>query len=372
MLSKPIARCLLVELICFAAVISNAALASPQRIDAQDASGYVVLRPISSGNLAIFPIVTARPPANTAQFLTLDEGLRDGEVLVTEIDSPGGIRRDRPGIWVPHYPDGGAQVNQLALVNKSPRPLLLLAGEIVTGGKQDRVIERDRIVPPHSDPIDLGVFCVEPHRWEQRTSHFGVLPAAIAPPAIRAQAITKKSQQAVWDQVSGFRNSFMESAPEAARTIASSSSYAAAIQSLPVQQKIDEMADPLTQSLDHSLRESHTGAVGVGVAISGELIWVDAFASPELFKKYWPKLVRSYAAEAMASSKSIRPAIYKTPSIEEARKFLSDLSSLSENSQAAAGVYRNTEIVGKDFQAAFLISLLPGMRYQVHFAKMRN
>jgi len=31
-------------------------------------------------------------------------------------------------------------VNRLVLVNNSKRPLLLLAGEIVTGGKQDRVI----------------------------------------------------------------------------------------------------------------------------------------------------------------------------------------------------------------------------------------
>ena len=57
------------------------------------------------------------------------------------------------------------EVNQLVLVNNSKRPLLLLAGEIVTGGKQDRVIGKDRIVPAESDPVDLSVFCVEPGRW---------------------------------------------------------------------------------------------------------------------------------------------------------------------------------------------------------------
>jgi len=40
-----------------------------------------------------------------------------------------------------------ASVNQLVLINRSKRPLLLLAGELVSGGKQDRVIGKDRIVP---------------------------------------------------------------------------------------------------------------------------------------------------------------------------------------------------------------------------------
>jgi len=41
-------------------------------------------------------------------------------------------------------------------------------------------------------------------------------------------------------------------------------------------------------------------AVGVVVAVNGELIWADVFASTELLQKYWPKLVRSYA-EAMVT-----------------------------------------------------------------------
>ena len=62
----------------------------------------------------------------------------------------------------------------MVLVNNSKRPLILLAGEIVTGGKQDRVIGKDRIIPAESDPIDLGVFCVEPGRWVGSSDRFGV------------------------------------------------------------------------------------------------------------------------------------------------------------------------------------------------------
>ena len=129
------------------------------------ASTYKVLNPISHGNLTIFPVVAASTH-DTSQFLTLDEGIRSGDVVVTESGNVAPLIRRR-GTYPP--PQSGAQVNKLVLINNSKRPLLLLAGEIVTGGKQDRVIGKDRIVPPESDPIDLGVFCVEPGRWVARS-----------------------------------------------------------------------------------------------------------------------------------------------------------------------------------------------------------
>ena len=46
-------------------------------------SGYKVLQPISHGSLTIFPVV-AVTTHDTSEFLTLDEGLRSGEVVVTE------------------------------------------------------------------------------------------------------------------------------------------------------------------------------------------------------------------------------------------------------------------------------------------------
>src|SRR4051812_35427655 len=136
-------------------VLSGLALLMPVIAPAGNvtpASSYNVLDPIRYGNLTIFPVVGPNSHS-TQEFLTLDEGLRSGDVVVTESGSVQPLmRRHRPPIHE------GAQVNQLVLVNNSKRPLILLAGEIVTGGKQDRVIGKDRIVPGESDPIDLGVF----------------------------------------------------------------------------------------------------------------------------------------------------------------------------------------------------------------------
>jgi len=107
------------------------------------ASGYKVLEPIRHGSLTVFPVVAPKSYA-TGEFMTLDEGLRSGEVVVTEYGNVRGLMRRRP---TPAVQVQSAQVNRLVLINNSKRPLLLLAGEIVTGGKQDRVIGKDRIVP---------------------------------------------------------------------------------------------------------------------------------------------------------------------------------------------------------------------------------
>ena len=60
---------------------------------------YHVEAPIVRGNLAVFP-VTADASHDTSQFLTLDEGIRSGQVTVTEAGDERGMIR--PGQPAPH------------------------------------------------------------------------------------------------------------------------------------------------------------------------------------------------------------------------------------------------------------------------------
>ncbi len=159
-------------------------------------SHYKVLASIRHGNLSVFPVVAATTH-DTNEFLTLDEGLRSGDVVVTEYGNVQGmIRRRRTDVWDERDTrrQSGAQVNTLVLVNNSKRPLILLAGEIVTGGKQDRVIGKDRLVPGESDPVDLSVFCVEPGRWTGTSEKFNAYAAPMAQPAVRSKAMADKDQ----------------------------------------------------------------------------------------------------------------------------------------------------------------------------------
>src|SRR5438105_4727572 len=79
---------------------------------------FTVLSPISSGTLTIYPVVSSSSH-NTASFLTLDEGLRAGTVVITETGQVAGLVR-RPG-QRPASP--GGEVNRLVLLNNSDRPL---------------------------------------------------------------------------------------------------------------------------------------------------------------------------------------------------------------------------------------------------------
>jgi ARG/rhodanese/phosphatase superfamily protein len=378
---------LFVTLIAMLAVAATFCLKS-QRVQAGQesyASGYQVLEPIRQGSLTVFPVVASKSYP-TGEFLTLDEGLRSGEVVVTEYGNIRGLVRRHN---TPTIQRDSAQVNQLALINNSKRPLLLLAGEIVAGGKQDRVIGMDRIVPPESDPVDLNVFCVEPGRWVATSNNFGTSGATygsaaggtaggvaggtlMAQPSVRAKAMGDRNQSQVWAEVKKQQQSMSvevteaSPSPTAASQINSTSSYAVVMENKDVKQEVDKIAKPIEQnyqSLIKQLRDRK--AVGVVVALNGRVIWSDVFASTELLEKYWPKLVRSYASEAVVTHvKGARATL------AQAEAFLSDMEGRRETIESEPGVFRHTEVSGNGFKAFVLTSLLAKTGFDVHVAKM--
>jgi len=341
-------------------------------------SRYLLLEPIRSGNLTVFPVVSNKT-YDTGEFITLDEGIRSGDVVVTEAGQARGLIRRRLKDHEVMQQGRDAEVNRLVLVNNSKRPLLLLAGEIVTGGKQDRVIGKDRIVPPESDPVDLSVFCVEPGRWVAANGKAdfsagragGVVGGVVAAPSVRAPAMSAKNQQQVWHQVDRAKQAMAESVvvngaplPE----VESTTSYARVVENKDVQKQVDSIAEPVQrnyESVIHQLRDKN--AVGVVVAVNGEVVWADIFASTQLLQKYWPKLVRSYATEAV-----ITRAKSAQVSTKDAQKFLDSLEARHETSDVEPGVYRQTEISGDGFKLFELTSLLPKTGFTVHIAKMTD
>ena len=363
------------------------------------ASDYKLLDPITHGNLTVFPVVSARSH-DTSQFLTLDEGIRSGEVVVTEVGNLHTMVRRHP---LPNGFGGGARVNNLVLVNNSERPLILLAGEIVTGGKQDRVVGKDRIVPAESDPVDLGVFCVEPHRWVETSLKFDTHASVMAQPSVRKKAMADKNQEQVWAEVgkakiqmadnlraaaapparagsgsgtgnasgSGSGGGFGPSistveATAALHQVDGTSSYAAARENNVVQKQMESITEPMQKSYESLIKQlRNRNAVGVVVAVKGRIVWADLFASSALLNKYWPKLLQSYAAEALTT-----PGDHGDVSVKEAQQFLDDWQARHETVESEPGLYRQRELVGDRFRAFELTSLLPKASFDVHLSKM--
>jgi hypothetical protein len=323
---------------------------------------YKVLAPITSGNLTVFP-VAASHTHDTSRFLTLDEGVRAGSVVVTESGNVQGLVRG------PHpvRRSGGAEVNKLVLLNNSNRPLLLLAGEIVTGGKQDRIIGEDRIIPANSGPVDLSVFCVEPGRWVEKSDKFGYMGAQMAAPSVRRPAVAAKSQQEVWDNVGRSNAKIAAQMDSATRAeVSSTSSYAGVMENRAVKSKIADVAAPMERNYDAMFRELRKqNAVGVVVAVNGRIIWADLFASTDLLQDYWPKLIRSYAAEAVTTA-----ARGGVPEVSAAQAYINNLAGGREVVETDPGVYRRSEITGEGFKVFAIVSLLPSTDYTVHLAKM--
>jgi hypothetical protein len=277
---------------------------------------------------------------------------------VTEAGSLQGLQRRAPHV----RPVEDAEVNRLVLVNNSDRPLLLLAGEVVTGGKQDRVIGGDRLVPAKSGPIDLSVFCVEPGRWVAQSNQFSSTHAPMAQPSVRKPAMAEQNQQDVWSHVAAARSAIAIAAPMATNAIGGTTSYARTMQAPEVQSKIKSIAANYDGILQELRRQD---AKGVVVAVDGKITWADLFASSDLLSKYWQKLISSYAAESITSASNGGKADQKG-----AQEFLDKMSGNREVIETEPGVYRRAEISGDGYKVFTLTALATKADFDIHVAKM--
>jgi len=260
---------------------------------------------------------------------------------------------------------GGPSVNQLVLVNRSKRPLVLLAGELVSGGKQDRVIAKDRIVPPGGEPLPLDVFCVEHGRWSAGSKFTS--GTTIVHPSVREQAAVSQKQGDVWASVTAGSTApraagvpaprvSADALSEAVELDAPTQSYAKIYESRRVAPSVDAMVNEVQRRFRRAtsgLKGEHV--VGVVIAYGGEVAWSDIFASGDLFEQYWGKLLRSYAVEAVA-----RPTLREKASVEDAEDFLQRLKG-RERTESEPGVYVWREINEGNVSQIELDALQPKM-----------
>jgi len=339
-------------------------------------AGWRIGEPITYETLTVFPVLSSQE-AYTADFETLDAALASGEAIVAEQGEY--MRRSRDGIAqsVPMI-SSGAQVNQLVLVNRGKKPLLLLAGEVVSGGKQDRIIGKDRIIPIGAQPLPLDVFCVEHSRWTSGGNTFAAAKTMVHP-TVREQAVIDQDQNKVWAAVRGdavgsaagvvsgegagtgggsvvggragataterseTSSNLEVTAPQISpqqlsRVMASAAptqGYRSIYQSAAVGPSVENFALEVERRFNRAtsgLKGEHV--VGVIVAFGGEVAWSDIFASSQLFDAYWPKLLRSYAVEALT-----RPASREKVSFDDARDFLRPATG-HVREETEPGVYR--------------------------------
>ena len=213
--------------------------------------------------LTIVPVHASSTPRGSTM-RTLEQAMRGGYFHVREY--------------------GSGSVPTIEVENRSATPVFLLAGEIILGGKQDRVIRDDTVIGPYSGPVQVPVYCVEQGRWAPSASRFEAAPHAIADRDLRSKAAAGAGQDEIWSHVA--RKS------ESAGVRSPTSSYGDVVANPEVSRRLDEYVArcPLP---------SRRRTVGAVFLSGGEVLGVDLFGDPSLMSALWPKLVRSYAAQAM-------------------------------------------------------------------------
>src|SRR6266850_3691308 len=213
------------------------------------------------GGLTVLWLHAAGGPAAFA-IRTLDEARTRRELVVAERDQ--------------------ATVSALVVENQGPVHVLLLAGEILQGGKQNRIVVEDVLVPPRSGPLTLPVFCVEQGRWQGAGKQFSTRET-LAAPRLREKMLERSDQRQVWAEVDRYARS--AAAPSA------TGSY----QAIPDKPEVQAQQKDVEAAIGGA---SAPGAQGAAVYVGDTLAGLDLFQDGSLFAREWSKLLRASTIEA--------------------------------------------------------------------------
>ncbi len=235
-----------------------------------DDGAFQVTGPFVHENLAVFLLDSDQQ--DDRDFITLDEGLKNETVKVSEQKQ--------------------AQVQQLEIENTSDSYLFLQEGDRVVGGQQDRIIITSLVIPPHSGKMPLPSFCVEAGRWVGNKTFHGGANAALAPKEVRQASKVSNQQGEVWRKVKGIKDA--ASTNMAVQAPNTNTSLTETLEA----PRVKKLSEEFAQSLKDVLAE-HPKAVGVVIAVNGQVEEVNLYPSRQLLGKLYPRLLQSYALQAV-------------------------------------------------------------------------
>jgi hypothetical protein len=193
-----------------------------------------------------------------------------------------------------------------------------LAGEIISGAKQNRMLEKDVLLPPKSAWLDLSVYCVEHGRWHGASMSFES-KGQIAAGRVRGTAANSQSQSEVWDEVSR-NNADLGIVTETDRFDAVYDDHS-----------VQTQLNGYEKALKTQVPQLGPNVLGVAVAVGDRLVCCDVFGSKALFAKMWPRLLESYVIDAISREPS------GTTSRDDVAGFLKQAAGASAVKQATVG-----------------------------------
>jgi hypothetical protein len=284
-------------------------------------TGTQVSGPVAHDNLAVYFVHGSA--VQGAVPMSLEEALTNGRVKVSETGS----------------------VNALTVENVGDDEVFVQAGDIVKGGRQDRVLSVDLLLPPNSGRVLIPAFCVEPGRWSARgqenprqfSTSTAAMPSHEAKLAIqsyvaehvaavlpRADAAARQAE--IWATVRETQEQLSRSVGTPVAAAASPSSLQLSLENAKLREAQAAYFDAL-----RSAAESADDIVGYVFAINGKITGGDVYASSALFRKMWRKLLTANITQAIIEKNG---AGASPPSLDNIQAFLTAADSVPPSERA--------------------------------------
>jgi hypothetical protein len=319
------------------------------------ARAFEISNPVVHDNLAVYFVHD--PGRATPVPLTLDQAMSKGAVRISG-DGP------------------------FTIENVSGQPVLVQLGDLLRGGLQDQVVGTSFLLPPRSDPVSLDTFCVDPFRAAPRDGEnphrftaAGQFPWRMARLSMltaspESKPVRELRQSGIWWSIDTLRSRLSErlgveiEPPRAAH-------WAASDAQLRANSVLAARRSPWTSSLplamqNRSLAQAQqrylaafngkdvpsSNVIGAVFAVNGQAIAAEIYSSAALFRQAWPKLLRAYVTEAIASTGSASAAL---PSPQAINVFLNSAQEGRTREIASATTLMTrdsdtilTEVTGRD------------------------
>ncbi len=268
-------------------------------------------------NMVVYPLFG--PLDGGPDYLTLKEALEKALLTVTEVSA-------------------GGSVPELKVSNAADLAVLLLDGEELAGAKQNRVLNTSILLKEKSEVV-IPVSCTERGRWSYVSNAFRDSDTVMSPKLRGEKAKTvavslsatgefRADQGKVWDGIKEMEHKTQVTS----RTGAMKAVYEAKTQDL------NEYLKAFSRVQEQK---------GVLVYLNDGPVGFDFLSKEEAFETLFPKLIKSYAMEAILEQK---PEAAPPGSLNPA-DFLSEAAGCGEKKYPSVGLgsdyrYEGTSIVG--------------------------
>ena len=187
-------------------------------------------------------------------------------------------------------------VNQLEVLNKSDKQILIPFGMTVKGGKQDRTIWEPILLPVGgkrsvfkqnpgnvSQKYTVPAKCVEQSRWHYKGSRGFKSAKMRLHPNVAFEAISAGGQGGVWNEIQSHRAEM-----NYAMSLAPTQSY------LEMTKSSEKEINKIWKNF-----ENIENQCGIAVFINGEFIGMEFYANPKAWKTMSEDILRAFSIEAL-------------------------------------------------------------------------